>query len=162
MANNHIGTAFQILKDVADDLGWNYSHGDITSDPQRAKLQYPLVHTTLDNLQVQKQVTAVQMNVMIGDVMNHLSTENEEDNLQTKYALMGYTENENYTSILQELYVKFSKSLYKVQYDNYEQFLFRLPLNFTPFIEASNDVIAGFTITLTFDIQSPWVTDGRC
>lgn len=160
--NNHIGTAFEIIKQVADRLEWNYSHGDITSDPKRSKIVYPLVHTTIGPLQLNKQASIFQMNVMIGDVVNFLKTENQSDSLETKYDLMGYTENQNYANVLQELYVKFSKALYQVQYDRYGEFIFSFPLSFNPFIEDGNDVIAGWTITLTFELQSPFVTDGRC
>jgi hypothetical protein len=109
MNNNHIGTAFELMKDIATEEGWNYSHGTLTELDFKAFLVFPLMHCSIQSVALTDQVATIQMNVMVADRVNFLKTENEQENLITEYSEYGYTENQNYGHILQDLYVRFSK-----------------------------------------------------
>lgn len=162
MNNNHIGTAFQIIKEIADDLGWNYSHGQLTEMGMKAIQIYPLLHVTIQSVSMVDSVATIQLNVVVGDIMNYLKGENENDTLRTTYEKIGYTENQNYAHILQNLYVAFSRELFKKEQLYFDQIQIQRPINFTPFIEGDTDVLAGHNITLNIEVINPWVTDGFC
>ena len=117
MNNNHIGTAFEVMKDIADLEGWNYSHGTLTEFDFKAFLVFPLMHCSIQSVALTDQVATIQMNVMVADRVNFLKTENEQENLITEYSQYGYTENQNYANILQDLYVRFSKGLWRTEQD---------------------------------------------
>ena len=119
MADNHLGTAFKVFKTVASNLGWNYSHGERTQAALKKYTTYPLLHVTPGVLQLGLQQGKVAFEVVIADLTNTLSTENEGLDLAATAQDIGYTENENYPHILQELYVNFALELYQVQYDEY-------------------------------------------
>jgi hypothetical protein len=115
MNNNHIGTAFELMKDIATEEGWNYSHGTLTELDFKAFLVFPLMHCSIQSVALTDQVATIQMNVMVADRVNFLKTENEQENLITEYSEYGYTENQNYGHILQDLYVRFSKGLWRTE-----------------------------------------------
>jgi hypothetical protein len=99
------------------------------------------------------------MNVIIADIVNFLKGENEQESLITLYSEQGYTENQNYAHILQDLYVKFSLKLREKEMQYNQSIMIQKPIAFVPFIEADKDVLAGYNITINMDVQSPWVTD---
>ena len=162
MNNNHIGTAFEVMKDIADLEGWNYSHGTLTEFDFKAFLVFPLMHCSIQQVNLTDQVATVQMNVMVADRVNFLKTENEQENLITEYSKYGYTENQNYANILQDLYVRFSKGLWRVEQDYYNQIQWIRPINFIPFVETMDSVLAGYQIQVGITLINPWVTDGDC
>lgn len=162
MNNNHIGTAFEVMKDIADLEGWNYSHGTLTEFDFKAFLVFPLMHCSIQSVSLTDQVATIQMNVMVADRVNFLKTENEQENLITEYSQYGYTENQNYANILQDLYVRFSKGLWKTEQDYYNQIQYIRPITFQPFVETLDSVLAGYQITVGIELINPWVTDGDC
>ena len=162
MNNNHIGTAFEVMKDIADLEGWNYSHGTLTEFDFKAFLVFPLMHCSIQSVALTDQVATIQMNVMVADRVNSLKTEHEQENLITEYSQYGYTENQNYANILQDLYVRFSKGLWKTEQDYYNQIQYIRPITFQPFVETLDSVLAGYQITVGIELINPWVTDGDC
>ena len=162
MNNNHIGTAFEVMKDIADLEGWNYSHGTLTKFDFKAFLVFPLMHCSIQSVSLTDQVATIQMNVMVADRVNFLKTENEQENLITEYSQYGYTENQNYANILQDLYVRFSKGLWRTEQDYYNQIQYIRPITFQPFVETLDSVLAGYQITVGIELINPWVTDGDC
>lgn len=162
MNNNHIGTAFEVMKDIADLEGWNYSHGTLTEFDFKAFLVFPLMHCSIQSVSLTDQVATIQMNVMVADRVNFLKTENEQENLITEYSQYGYTENQNYANILQDLYVRFSKGLWRTEQDYYNQIQYIRPITFQPFVETLDSVLAGYQITVGIELINPWVTDGDC
>lgn len=159
MINNHIGTALQIFKEIADELGYNYSHGNLTEKTLKAVNVYPYQHVTIQNISLSDSVATMQFNISICDILNFLKGENEDLDLETLYSKIGYTENTNYSSVVQNLYVQFALKLRQKEQQYYSQFRYQRPIMFTPFIENTSDVTAGFDIQITFDIISPFVTD---
>ena len=162
MNNNHIGTAFEVMKDIADLEGWNYSHGTLTEFDFKAFLVFPLMHCSIQSVALTDQVATIQMNIMVPDRVNFLKTENEQENLITEYSQYGYTENQNYANILQDLYVRFSKGLWKTEQDYFNQIQYIRPITFQPFVETLDSVLAGYQITVGIELINPWVTDGDC
>ena len=162
MNNNHIGTAFEVMKDIADLEGWNYSHGTLTEFDFKAFLVFPLMHCSIQSVGLTDQVATIQMNIMVADRVNFLKTENEQENLITEYSQYGYTENQNYANILQDLYVRFSKGLWKTEQDYFNQIQYIRPITFQPFVETLDSVLAGYQITVGIELINPWVTDGDC
>lgn len=162
MNNNHIGTAFEVMKDIADLEGWNYSHGTLTEFDFKAFLVFPLMHCSIQSVVLTDQVATIQMNVMVADRVNFLKTENEQENLITEYSQYGYTENQNYANILQDLYVRFSKGLWRTEQDYYNQIQYIRPITFQPFVETLDSVLAGYQISVGIELINPWVTDGDC
>ena len=162
MNNNHIGTAFEVMKDIADLEGWNYSHGTLSEFDFKAFLVFPLMHCSIQSVALTDQVATIQMNIMVADRVNFLKTENEQENLITEYSQYGYTENQNYANILQDLYVRFSKGLWRTEQDYYNQIQYIRPITFQPFVETLDSVLAGYQITVGIELINPWVTDGDC
>ena len=162
MNNNHICTAFEVMKDIADLEGWNYSHGTLTEFDFKAFLVFPLMHCSIQSVALTDQVATIQMNIMVADRVNFLKTENEQENLITEYSQYGYTENQNYANILQDLYVRFSKGLWRTEQDYYNQIQYIRPITFQPFVETLDSVLAGYQITVGIELINPWVTDGDC
>ena len=162
MNNNHIGTAFEVMKDIADLEGWNYSHGTLTEFDFKAFLVFPLMHCSIQSVALTDQVATIQMNIMVADRVNFLETENEQENLITEYSQYGYTENQNYANILQDLYVRFSKGLWRTEQDYFNQIQYIRPITFQPFVETLDSVLAGYQITVGIELINPWVTDGDC
>ena len=162
MNNNHIGTAFEVMKDIAELEGWNYSHGTLTEFDFKAFLVFPLMHCSIQSVALTDQVATIQMNIMVADRVNFLKTENEQENLITEYSQYGYTENQNYANILQDLYVRFSKGLWRTEQDYFNQIQYIRPITFQPFVETLDSVLAGYQITVGIELINPWVTDGDC
>lgn len=159
MNNNHIGTALQVLKEIADELGYNYSHGNLTESRFKAVNIYPYEHCTIQNILADDSVSTIQFNVTISDILNFLKGENEQANEETLYSEIGYTENTNYSHVIQNLYVQFMLKLRAKEQQYYGQIEFVRPIAFNPFIENHKDVTAGYDITLNIKVISPWVTD---
>ena len=162
MNNNHIGTAFELMKDIATEEGWNYSHGTLTELDFKAFLVFPLMHCSIHSVALTDQVATIKMNVMVADRVNFLKTENEQENLITEYSEYGYTENQNYGHILQDLYVRFSKGLWRTEQNYYNQVQYIRPITFQPFVETMDTVLGGYQITVGIELINPWVTDGDC
>jgi hypothetical protein len=99
MSKDNLGGIFAILKEIADELGWNYSHGNMTEMSLKAVNVYPLQHCTIQSITVQEQIATYSINIIIADLVNFLKTENEQLNLVTLYSELGYTENSNYAHV---------------------------------------------------------------
>lgn len=162
MNNNHIGTAFQIFKEIADELGWNYSHGTLDEHSLKAITVYPLLHVTMQTASLTDVTEQFNFNILIADITNYLKGENEQQDLVDTYEEYGYTENQNYAHILQNLYVEFSRLLYAKEKEYYSQVQWIRPITFTPFTEGGQDVLTGYNVSITIELQNPWVTDGTC
>ena len=91
-----------------------------------------------------------------------LKTENDGLTESTVYDKIGYTENQNYSHVMQEVYVRFMTALHYVKEDAYNEAYCNDPINFTAFIEAEEHVVAGYSLTLNLTVENPFVTDGRC
>jgi hypothetical protein len=159
---NHIGTALAFCKDVATEIGARYSHGNITEMNMRSMLVYPYMHTNVGQVSLGSPMATVQVNIMIADRVNTITTENQGLNQETLYSEIGYTENNNYAMVLQQLYVDFAIAVKKYEELYYNALEIQRPIQFTAFEETYDDVIAGFTITLNIDVANPIVTDGYC
>jgi len=159
MSKKGLGGVFAIFKEIADELGWNYSHGNLTEVGLKAVQVYPLQHCSISSITVQDQISTVVVNVMVADIVNFLKTENEQDNLVNLYSEIGYTENSNYAHILQEVYYACVLKLREKHLQYNEDVALVRPIAMNPFIEADADVLAGFTVDVSFEIKSPWVTD---
>lgn len=162
MNNNHIGTAFQIFKEIADELGWNYSHGTLDEHSLKAITVYPLLHVTMQTASLTDVTEQFNFNILIADITNYLKGENEQQDLVDVYSEIGYTENQNYAHILQNLYVEFSRLLYAKEKEYFSQIQWIRPIAFTPFTEGGQDVLTGYNVSITIELQNPWVTDGTC
>jgi hypothetical protein len=162
MNNNHIGTAFQIFKEIADELGWNYSHGTLDEHSLKAITVYPLLHCTMQTASLTDVTEQFNFNILIADITNYLKGENEQQDLVDVYSEIGYTENQNYAHILQNLYVEFSRLLYAKEKEYFSQIQWIRPIAFTPFTEGGQDVLTGYNVSITIELQNPWVTDGTC
>jgi hypothetical protein len=162
MNNNHIGTAFQIFREIADELGWNYSHGTLDEHSLKAVTVYPLLHVTMQNASLTDVTEQFTFNILIADITNYLKGENEQQDLVDTYELIGYTENQNYAHILQNLYVEFSRMIYAKEKEYYSQIQFNRPITFTPFVEGGGDVLTGYNVSISINQINPWVTDGTC
>jgi hypothetical protein len=159
MSKDNLGGIFAILKEIADELGWNYSHGNMTEKSFKAVNVYPLQHVTINNITVQEQIATYSVNIIIADLVNFLKTENEGLNPVVLYSEIGYTENTNYAHVLQELYVLFNLKVREKRLQYAEDINIVYPLTFNPFIDAEADVLAGYTITLTIEGRAPAVID---
>jgi len=159
---NHIGTALAFCKDVANEMGARYSHGNITEMNMRSMLVYPYMHTNVSQVSLDEVMATVQVNIMIADRVNTITTENQGLNQETLYSEIGYTENNNYAMVLQQLYVDFAIACRKYEMQYYDALEIQKPILFTAFEETYDDVIAGYTITLNIDVANPIVTDGYC
>lgn len=162
MNNNHIGTAFQIFKEIADELGWNYSHGTLDEHSLKAITVYPLLHVTMQTASLTDVTEQFNFNILIADITNYLKGENEQQDLVDTYEEYGYTENQNYAHILQNLYVAFAQKLYAKEKEYFSQVQWIRPIAFTPFTEGGQDVLTGYNVSITIELQNPWVTDGTC
>jgi hypothetical protein len=162
MNNNHIGTAFQIFKEIADELGWNYSHGTLDEHSLKAITVYPLLHVTMQTASLTDVTEQFNFNILIADITNYLKGENEQQDLVDVYSEIGYTENQNYAHILQNLYVEFSRLVYAKEKEYFSQIQWIRPIAFTPFTEGGQDVLTGYNVSITIELQNPWVTDGTC
>lgn len=162
MNNNHIGTAFQIFKEIADELEWNYSHGTMDEHSLKAITVYPLLHVTMQSASLTDVTEQFQFNILIADITNYLKGENEQQDLVDVYSEIGYTENQNYAHILQNLYVAFCRKVYAKEKEYFSQIQWIRPIAFTPFTEGGQDVLTGYNVTITMELQNPWVTDGTC
>lgn len=162
MNNNHIGTAFQIFKEIADELDWNYSHGTLDEHSLKAITVYPLLHVTMQTASLTDITEQFNFNVLIADITNYLKGENEQQDLVDVYSEIGYTENQNYAHILQNLYVAFAQKLYAKEKEYFSQVQWIRPISFTPFTEGGQDVLTGYNVSITIELQNPWVTDGTC
>lgn len=159
---NHIGTAFEMLKTIAENLGWNYSHGTNTEFALKKYVSYPLLHAVVESVSQGEKTARVTFRIVLADQMNRILTENSGKTGSQTADDVGYTENENYVHILQELYHRFAVQVDKVQDDNYGEVMFEYPISYSPFIEDDGDVLAGHLITITIQVLSPNVTDGVC
>lgn len=159
MSKQNIGGVFAVLKEISTELGWNYSHGNLSEMGLRAVQVYPIQHVTIQSISVSDQISIYTMNIVIADIVNFLKTENADENPVALYSEIGYTENSNYAHILNDLYVKYTLKLREKQLQYNEDINLTLPVSFTPFIEADTDVLAGHTISLVIEARSPWVID---
>ena len=159
---NHIGTVFYLVKTIANNLGWQYTHGNLSDFDFKQFAVFPLCHNTIQSVSVQDNTVIVSLSITIADRIVWMSTENKGDDLTTLYSQYGYTENSNYAQILQSLYFDFVTELRKQEQILYNNLQYTRPYEMTPFIETMADVLAGYTINLTLTITNPLVTDGFC
>ena len=159
---NHIGTAFYLVKTIATNLGYEYSHGNLSDFDFKQFSVFPLCHNTIQSVSVQDSTSIVSLSITIADRVIFTKTENQGDDLAVLFSQYGYTENSNYAQILQSMYVDFITELRKQEQLLYNNLNYARPISMTPFVETLNSVLAGFTLTLDLTITNPLVTDGFC
>lgn len=159
---NHIGTIFRFVQNIATELSAQYTHGNITEFDINAFTVFPLVHLTIVDIRPNLQTGNCSIRFVVADRVSYLKTENSGLNEESLYSLYGYTENNNYAFVLQDLYIRVTMALRKYEMQNYSNLQLTWPVTFTPFIETLNSVVAGYEVSLDIQITTPLVTDGRC
>ncbi len=159
---NHIGTIVMLFKSIASEMGARFSHGNITETNKHSMLVYPYIHINIDAIAVGEVLSNVSVNIDISDRVNIISTENQGLDESVLYSEIGYTENNNYAMVLQQLYADFVIAFKKYEMQYFNSLSIQKPFNLQSYIEQENDVLAGFTSTFNIEIVNPIVTDGFC
>lgn len=159
---NHIGTAFYFVQQIASNLDYRYTHGNLSEFDFKTFSVFPLCHLTLDTVSVQETTSEIGLTITLADRVTFLKTTNQGEDLSTLYSAYGYTENSNYAFILQQLYVDWVTEVKKQEMSMYNNLTFAKPMTMVPFVETLDTVLAGYTITLNLTITNPLVTDGFC
>jgi hypothetical protein len=159
---NHIGTIVKLFKLIASDMGARFSHGNITETNKHSMLVYPYLHINIESIAVGEVLSNVSVNMDLSDRVNVITTENQGLDESVLYSEIGYTENNNYAMVLQQLYSDFVISYKKYEMQYYNAISVQKPFNLTSYIEQESDVLAGYTATFNIEIVNPIVTDGFC
>lgn len=159
---NNIGSILMLFKEVASEMGARYSHGNITETDMRSMLVYPYIHINIGNAIIGDVLTTYSVNIMIADRVNIITTDNQGLDQGVLYSEYGYTENNNYAFVLQNLLNGFIIAMRKKQILYYNSLFVQVPYQLEPFEETYEDVLAGFTGSISIDVVSPLVTDGIC
>jgi len=161
-SKNHIGTIVMLFKSIANEMGARFSHGNITETNKHAMLVYPYMHINIDNVAVGEVLSNVSVNIDISDRVNIITSENQGLDESTLYSEIGYTENNNYAMVLQELYATFVIAFKKYEMQYFNSLSIQKPYTLQSYIEQESDVLAGYTATFNIEIVNPIVTDGFC
>jgi hypothetical protein len=158
---NSIGTIIKLFNEVAELIGARFSHGVESETDKRAMLVYPYIHINIANISVAEPLCTISVNVMIADRVNITTTENQSKDEGVVYSESGYTENENYAFVLQELYTKYVIAFKKKSMEYYNAMEIQ-PYSLEAFEDAQTDKVAGFNASISIMVVSPIVTDGWC
>lgn len=161
-SKNHIGTIITLFREIAEDMGARYSHGSITETNKHAMLVYPYLHINVDSIQVGEVMSLVSVNIDLSDRVNVITSENQGLDESVLYSEVGYTENNNYAMVLQQLYSSFVISFKKYEMQYFNDLSIQKPFSMQSYIEQESDNLAGFTATLNIEVVNPIVTDGFC
>lgn len=151
-----------LFKSIANEMGARFSHGNITETNKHAMLVYPYMHINIDNVAVGEVLSNVSVNIDISDRVNIITSENQGLDESTLYSEIGYTENNNYAMVLQELYSTFVIAFKKYEMQYFNSLSIQKPYTLQSYIEQESDVLAGYTATFNIEIVNPIVTDGFC
>lgn len=162
VTRNHIGTAFHVVRTIANNLGWQYTHGNLSDFDFKQFSVFPLCHNTINAVNVQENVASVNLTLTIADRVYFPKSEMSAVDKSDYLSDYGYTENANYAQILQSLYVDFISELRKQEQLFYNNLNYTRPVGMIPFVETLDSVLAGWSVTLEFTITNPLVTDGFC
>ena len=161
-SKNHIGTIVLLFKSIADEMGARFSHGNITETNKHSMLVYPYLHINIDNIAIGDVLSNVSVNIDLSDRVNIITSENQGLDESVLYSEVGYTENNNYAMVLQQLYTGFVIAFKKYEMQYFNDLTIQKPFSLQSYAEQENDVLAGFTATLNIEIVNPIVTDGFC
>jgi len=159
---NHIGTAISFMQDVANEMNARFSHGSITGIDNSSMLVYPYIHINIGSVSVDKQTAQIQINIVVGDRVNTIVNDNAGINEGTLYTQYGYTENNNYGFVLQEMYVRFVMAIQKYEQLYFNELQIQRPFDMQSFIEEYDDVTAGYVVTLNLTCINPLVDNQAC
>jgi|LakMenEpi03Aug12_release.lakeMendotaPanAssembly.Ray.scaffolds.fasta_scaffold22386_2 hypothetical protein len=159
---NHIGTGNYFWKTIAASLDAQYSHGSLTEFDFKSVTVFPLLHITLVRIDVDEAITTLSYQVMFGDQNISYSTDFQGKNLVDVFASAGYTEDNNYAFIIQELYVRLVKAIRSQEMAMYTNLNVVRPFTMNPFADSFDAVLSGFTLDINLTIINPIVTDGWC
>jgi hypothetical protein len=104
----------------------------------------------------------VSVVIDLSDRVNVITSENQGLDESVLYSEIGYTENNNYAMVLQQLYGDFVIAFKKYEMQYFNSLSIQKPFQLQSYIEQETDVLAGFTATLNIEIVNPIVTDGFC
>jgi len=161
-SKNHIGTIIKLFQDIAGEMNARFSHGNQTETNKHSMLVYPYIHINIDSIAVGEVLSNVSVNMDLSDRVNVITNENQGLDESVLYSAIGYTENNNYAMVLQQLYADFSIAFKKYEMQYFNSISIQKPFNLTSYIETESDVLAGFTTTFNIEIVNPIVTDGFC
>jgi hypothetical protein len=159
---NHVGTIIKLFQNVAYQMGARFSHGNVTETNKHSMLVYPYLHINIDNISVGEVMSNVSVVIDLSDRVNVITSENQGLDESVLYSEIGYTENNNYAMVLQQLYGDFVIAFKKYEMQYFNSLSIQKPFQLQSYIEQETDVLAGFTATLNIEIVNPIVTDGFC
>jgi hypothetical protein len=159
---NHIGTGNYFFKSVASRLGAQYSHGTLTEFDFKAITVFPLLHIAISRIDMNESTAVITYSIMIADQNIRYSNDFQGMANATTFEQIGYTEDENYAFVLQELYVRIIKELTYMEQEMYNNLNLQRPYTLTPFIKDTDSVLTGFMGDISIVIRNPIVTDGWC
>ena len=159
---NHIGTGNYFWKAVADRMGAQYSHGTLTEFDFKAITVFPLLHIAISRIDLNESTAVLTYSIMIADQNMRYSNDFQGMANSTTFEEVGYTEDENYAFVLQEMYVRLIREISYMEQDMYNNLNIQRPYTLTPFIKDTDSVLTGFTADISLNIINPIVTDGWC
>jgi hypothetical protein len=159
---NHIGTGNYFWKAIASSLNSQYSHGSLTEFDFKSVTVFPLLHVTLTRIDVNDSTSVLSYQIFFADQNIQYSNDFQGQNLVDVNSLSGFTENNNYAFILQELYIRLVKAIKAQEMAMYTNLNINRPFAMNPFLESMDAVLTGFTLDISLTIINPIVTDGFC
>ena len=162
ITKNHIGTGNYFWKSVATRMNSQFSHGTLSEFDFKAITVFPLLHIAIRDIQVNGQTALITYSVMIADQNMRYTNDLQGYTNTDLFAQYGYTENVNYSFVLQELYIRIVKEIRYMEEQLYNTLQISRPFTMTPFVQDLDAVLTGFTTDITMEIVNPIVTDGWC
>jgi hypothetical protein len=159
---NHIGTGNYFWKTIAASLNAQYSHGSLTEFDFKSVTVFPLLHITLTRVDVNDSTSVLSYQIFFGDQNIKYSNDYQGQDLTNVNSQIGYTENNNYAFILQELYIRLVRAIKSQEMAMYTNLNINRPFTMNPFAESMDAVLTGFTLDISLTIINPIVTDGWC
>jgi hypothetical protein len=162
ITKNHIGTGNYFWREVADRIKAQYSHGTMTEFDFKAITVFPLLHIAISRIDISESTSTLTYSIMIADQNMRYSNDFQGMANATTFSEVGYTEDENYVFVLQELYVRILKEIAYMEKQMYNSLNISRPFTLTPFIKDTDSILTGFTGEISLTILNPIVTDGWC
>lgn len=159
---NHIGTGNYFWKEVAARMEAQYSHGTLTEFDFKAITIFPLLHIAIRDIVLDKSTAVLTYSILIADQNMRYSNDFQGMANSTTFAEYGYSEDENYSFILQEIYIRLVREMTYVEQQIYNSLQISRPLTLTPLIKDTDSVITGFMGDISLTILNPITTDGWC
>jgi hypothetical protein len=159
---NHIGTANYFWKQVAGEIKAQYSHGGLTEFDFKAITVFPLLHISISQIDVTENTANLSYTILVADQNVRYSNDFQGVEPQTTFQQIGYTEDENYAFVLQEIYIRLIKAITKIEKAMFNSVNINRPFTLIPFIKDTDSILTGFTFQISMNIFNPIVTDGWC